>query len=227
MTAVKRLTTPLALMMTISALSTQVLAYEAGDFIVRAGATTVAPNESSSNVMLNRTTNLGTKASVSSSTQLGLTFEYMLTAQWGVEVLAATPFRHNLKGQGGALANTDIGSVKQLPPTLSMMYHFPTEGDFDPYLGAGINYTAFFSEDLASGTANAVSTGSLKLDNSWGVALQAGFDYQLNDKWLLNSSVRYMDIDTKGTIDFDSGSVANVNVDIDPWVYSIMIGYKF
>jgi outer membrane protein len=221
------LNTSLALVIATSAISTHTLAYEAGDFIIRGGVTTVAPDDSSDHVMLNGTTNLGTKASVNSNTQLGLAFEYMASETWGIEVLASTPFKHNLKGQGGVLANANIGSTKQLPPTVSLMYHFPTQSNFNPYLGAGINYTIFFSEDLAADTANAVSNGKLKLDNSLGLAFQAGFDYQINDNWLINSSVRYIDIDTTGTIDFDSGSQAKVDVDIDPWVYSVMIGYKF
>jgi len=226
---VNTLAKPLALALTLSALSvsTQALAYQAGDFIVRAGVTTVAPNDSSNNVVLNNSTNTGTKTNVDSNSQLGLTFEYMITPAWGFEVLAASPFKHNIKGQGGLLAGSNVGSVKQLPPTLSMMYHIPTESDFDPYLGIGVNYTAFFSEHLDSDITTAVGDGKLDLDNSWGAALQVGFDYQLNDSWLLNGSVRYIDIDTKATINFDSGSKAKVDVDVDPWVYSIMLGYKF
>lgn len=225
----KTLAKPLALALTLSAISisTPALAYQAGDFIVRAGVTSITPNDSSSNVILNQSTDTGTDTSVDSNSQLGLTFEYMITPTWGFEVLAASPFKHNIKGQGGVLAGANIGSVKQLPPTLSMLYHIPTESKFDPYLGVGINYTAFFSEHLDSDTITAVADGQLDLDNSWGAALQVGFDYQLNDNWLLNSSVRYIDIDTKATINFDSASTATVDVDIDPWVYSIMLGYKF
>jgi len=226
---VNTLAKPLALALTLSALSvsTQVLAYQAGDFIVRAGVTTVAPNDSSNHVVINSSTDTGTNTNVDSNSQLGLTFEYMITPAWGLEVLAASPFKHDIKGQGGVLAGANVGSVKQLPPTLSMMYHIPTESNFDPYLGVGINYTAFFSEHLGSDVKTAVGDGKLDLDNSWGAALQVGFDYQLNDSWLLNGSVRYIDIDTKATINFDSGSKAKVDVDVDPWVYSIMLGYKF
>jgi len=63
-------------------------AHQAGDFFMRAGTATVRPNASSDNVL-----GMG-EFSVSNNTQLGLTFDYMVTDNIGIELLAATPFRH-------------------------------------------------------------------------------------------------------------------------------------
>jgi len=57
--------------------------------------------------------------------------------------------------------------------------------------------------------------------------LQAGFDYHLNDQWLVNASVRWIDIDTEAEIKFDNGAKINADVDIDPYVYTVSVGYKF
>ncbi|MBP8185877.1 MAG: outer membrane beta-barrel protein, partial [Pseudomonas sp.] len=136
------------------------LAHQAGDIIVRGGAATVDPQEDSSRISTSATGSIdGTSAGVGSSTQLGLTGTYMLTDHVGIELLAATPFSHDIRVKGidaalGTPAGTIDGSfadVKQLPPTLSLQY-YPMESSsaFQPYVGAGLNYTLFFNEDLTS-----------------------------------------------------------------------------
>ena len=75
-------------------------AHQAGDFIVRAGAATVAPNEDSGNLKLDGVKVGGTKATVDSDTQLGLAFAYMITDHVGIELLAATPFQHEVSVKG-------------------------------------------------------------------------------------------------------------------------------
>jgi outer membrane protein len=208
-----------------------VTAYEAGDFIVRAGAAKVDPDDDSD--LINHS-DLGdvpnSEAKVDDDTQLGLTFTYMLTDHVGVGLLAATPFEHDLKADLGALGEYDAGSTKQLPPTVTLQY-FPLDpaSKFQPYAGVGVNYTAFFDEDVDGDLEAALreTGGDLEVDDSLGWSAQIGFDYQLDEHWLLNASVWYIDLDTDAKFKFDSGTVAKTDVDIDPWVYMIGIGYKF
>jgi outer membrane protein len=212
-----------------------VYAYDAGDIILRAGATYVAPQDSSSKVALNGSTlslsGGDSELAVDDNTQLGLTFNYMLTKSWGLEVLAATPFQHTASGKG-ELAGLNIADVKHLPPTVSAVYYFDSEKAFKPYVGAGINYTIFFDEELTSEADTTLSglgltNGSVELTDSWGLALQAGFDYEINPQWMINASVRWIDIDTEATITFDGGNKITSDVEIDPWVYTISVGYRF
>jgi outer membrane protein len=90
-------------------------AHEAGDILVRAGAITVNPKADSGSVKVDQGplagTNLGGKATMSSDTQLGLNFAYMLTNHVGIELLAATPFEHDVKIKNTALgaANGKLG----------------------------------------------------------------------------------------------------------------------
>ena len=121
-------------------------AFKEGDIIVRAGAITVDPHESSSDIWVGAlgTDVAGTKATLDSDTQLGLNFAYMVTDHVGVELLAATPFSHSVGVQGmpGAFAglNGKLGDIKHLPPTLSAVY-YPMESAsaFKPYVGLGLN----------------------------------------------------------------------------------------
>lgn len=211
--------------------ATAAMAYQPGDFIVRAGAANVDPNDDSDALKLNGATLAGTEAEVDDDTQLGITFTYMINEHWGVGLLAATPFEHDIDADltGIGAGKVDAGSTKHLPPTLTLQY-FPMASDskFQPYIGAGINYTNFFQEDLGSELENTLgSKGSLELDDSWGVAFQVGMDYQLNEHWLVNASIWYLDIDTDAKIKLDNGAVIKTDVEIDPMVYMVGIGYKF
>jgi outer membrane protein len=209
-------------------------AHQAGDILVRAGAITVNPKADSSSVKVDRGplagADLGGKATMDSDTQLGLNFAYMLTDHFGLELLAATPFEHEVKIKGTALdaANGSLGSLKHLPPTLSVVYYpLESQSAFQPYLGAGINYTWIYDEHVGSG-ATAAGFDNLRVKNSWGLAWQVGADYMLTDNIMLNAQVRYIDIDTRAYVDNTAlGVRAKVDVDVDPWVYMVGLGYKF
>ena len=207
-------------------------AHQAGDIIVRAGAITVDPHESSSDIWVGAlgTNVAGTKATLDSDTQLGLNFAYMITDRVGIELLAATPFSHNVgvKGMPGPFAglNGKLGELKHLPPTLSVVYYpLDPKSAFQPYVGAGINYTWFFDTKLTS-EAEGKGFSGLDLDDSWGLAAQVGMDYMLSDNLMLNAQVRYIDIETKGSTSF-GGREVEVDVDVDPFVYMVGLGYKF
>ncbi|AHC38139.1 outer membrane protein OmpW [Pseudomonas fluorescens] len=211
-------------------------AHEAGDILVRAGAITVNPKADSGSVKVDQGplagTNLGGKATMDSDTQLGLNFAYMFTSHWGIELLAATPFEHDVKLKNTALsaANGKLGTLKHLPPTLSVVYYpLDSKSAFQPYVGAGINYTWIYDEHVSSGAQQA-GFSNFKADNSWGWAAQIGADYMINDKWMINGQVRYIDISTTATVENNGvapGTRAKVDVDVDPLVYMVGIGYKF
>ncbi|MBD8683623.1 OmpW/AlkL family protein [Pseudomonas sp. CFBP 13719] len=216
--------------------TTQAQAHQAGDMIIRAGAATTAPNEDSGQLKLDGVKVAGTKATLDSDTQLGLAFAYMLTDHVGIELLAATPFQHTV-GVRGVSAATGIGGldgkladVKQLPPTLSLQYYplAPTSR-FQPYAGVGINYTLFYDEEL-SGARKQQGFNNLKIQDSVGIAGQLGFDYMLGEHMMLNASVWYVDIDTKASVDGPTAlgvGRTKVDLEVDPWVYMVGVGYKF
>ena len=205
----------------------QSIANEKGDLILRMGIVGVDPREDSSSVRQDGVAIPGSSAGLDSNIQPGLTLAYMLTDNIGIELLAATPFSQNIVGTG-SLAGLDIGETKNLPPTLSLQYYFfEKESAFRPYVGIGVNYTTFFSEDLDSQFEAAIGTGDLSIDNSIGVSYQIGVDYNINDRWLINFGIWRVDIDTTAKIKLDAGPELKVDVDIAPWVYMLNVGYKF
>ena len=199
--------------------SASVSAHQAGDIIVRAGAVVVAPNESSDDVVIPGK-NLG-EFQVSNNTQLGLNFGYMLTDNIGIELLAATPFSHDVSLNGvGKIAET-----KHLPPTLVAQYYFgDAQSTLRPYIGVGVNYTNFFDNEFTNDLGGALT--DLSMSTSWGLAAQAGIDYQVNKNWLVNASVWYAQIDSDVKFKFQ-GTPVTISTDINPWVYMISVGYSF
>jgi outer membrane protein len=206
-------------------------AYEAGDWIVRLGATTVAPDEDSDSVVLpTAPATVLPGVSIDNDTQLGIIPVYMLTDNWGVELLAATPFKHDVKVNGVGI---NAGSVTHLPPTLSMQwYPFGGQRGWQPYVGVGLNYTFIYDEDVDPQLAGALEAllgateAKLSLDDSFGLAAQAGVDIPLSDNWAINLAVWYIDIDSTAKIRTDVGTV-EFDVSIDPWVYNVGIAYRF
>lgn len=200
-------------------------AHEPGDFIVRVGVAGVEPDDSSSLIELNGDALADTEVGVKSDAQFGLTVAYMFSSHFAVELLAATPFEHEITAKGAGIDK--VGTTKHLPPTLNLQYHpLGADSAFQPYVGIGVNYTTFFSEDTSKEFDNALGNGDGSLDDSVGLSLQLGADYSFNDRWLANVAVWRLDIDTSADVDTDSGKV-EVDVDIDPWVYMLGVGYKF
>lgn len=208
----------------------QAYSYEGGEWLVRAGATTVDPDSSSNQAKINGATIPDSGVSVDQNTQLGLTVVYMIDSHIGVELLAATPFHHDIYGSG-SLNGVKIGSTKHLPPTLSLQYYpLDSKSAVQPYIGIGINHTVFFSED-ADNDLNNLGLGDgadLELSESTGATGEIGVDLAIDDRWFANAAVWYMDIETNATVKYNNGNKIKVNdVEIDPWVYNIGVGYRF
>ncbi|MCG8369769.1 MAG: outer membrane beta-barrel protein [Proteobacteria bacterium] len=181
-------------------------AYEKGDWLLRVGVGAVDPKSNNSEIV-----------SVDDGAALVFNGTYFLTPNIGFEILAATPFSHDIDLVADG---SKAGETKHLPPTFSLQYHFMTDGTFRPYAGAGLNYTQFFDEE----TTGALAGTSLDLDESFGLALQLGADLDLSDRMFLNVDVRYIDIETTATV---PEADLSFDVKIDPMVYSLTLGWKF
>jgi len=203
-------------------------AHEKGALLIRAGIANVDPDASSSALVLDGTAIGQSEADVDDNTQLGLTFAYMLTDHLAVEVLASTPFKHDISAATGVLGlgEVDAGETKHLPPTVSLLY-YPNDNasKIQPYIGAGINYTLFFDEQVDRQLEGVLGNGSLELDPSWGLSAQAGIDYMINENMFVNASIWWIDIDTDAEFRFPNNRITT-KVDIDPMVYQLTLGWR-
>jgi outer membrane protein len=215
----RTLASALALIATLG-LAAPASAHEAGDWLVRFGASVVDPKSDNGNLDLTALDGGIQQISVDDKTGVTFNFTYMYTKNVGVEVLAALPFEHDISVE----TLGEVGSVKHLPPTISLQYHFLPDSVFQPYAGIGVNYTRFFSESEKGALVDLGVT--LDVDSSsFGLAAQLGFDYMITDQWFLNFDLRYIDIDVDAKI--REVPAINGTVNIDPVVYGIHLGYRF
>jgi len=152
---------------------------------------------------------------VDSDVKPTVTAEYFVADNLGLEVLAALPFKHDVSIDGVG----KVGQTKQLPPVVSLQYHFANASKVTPFVGLGVNYTKFFSTDAKG----ALKGTKLKLDDSWGVAAHAGVDIALSEKGALRVDLRWADIDTKVKVNGNKLGTAH----IDPLVYGVAYVFKF
>ncbi len=199
-----------SLAIVLGACALPALAQSQGDWTLGVGAHQVNP-KSDNGTLAGGTLPLD----IDSDVKPTITYEYFLRDNLGLEVLAALPFKHDIAVEGVGT----VGSAKQLPPTVSLQYHFNGKGKVSPFLGAGLNYTTFFSED----TKGALAGTNLKLDDSWGLAAHAGIDFAVGERGAIRVDVRWIDIDTEVQVNGAKLGTAN----IDPLVYGAAYVVKF
>lgn len=154
----------------------------------------------------------GAGVSVKDKTIPEVDISYYFTPNIAAELILTYPQKLdvNMKGTG------KIGTLKALPPTLTLQYHFTNFGAFKPYMGAGINYTRFSSVNIANGAVNVKK-------NSWGGAVQVGFDYALDKNWSLNFDVKKVYMHTKVT----GAGLDQRKLMLNPVLIGVGVGYRF
>lgn len=218
------------------------LANEPGTWILRGGVGAMQP--ASNNFSFSD--DEGSYAiDIGNASAMTMTATYMFNEHWALDIMASTPFSHDMKlsadiidpfGEG---PNINIDSLKfaktkQIPATVSFQYHFSPDADFQPYVGLGMNWTAFSSTKFSSAFFETdadldLGVDKICLDDSYGLAAQLGGDWKIADKWVMNFDVRWMDIDTDATVEGSSyeGEAKLGTIELDPFMYSVSLGYRF
>ena len=137
-------------------------------------------------------------------------FSYFFSKHIAAELILTVPQKHTLTSNG-----TAIGSLRHLPPTLTVQYHFDAPG-FKPYVGAGLNYTRFSSVNILGGAADVKR-------NSFGPALQVGVDIPLAKNLYLNFDVKKVFIKT----DVTAGGAKLGTFKVDPVLVGVGLGWRF
>ncbi|MBX9587799.1 MAG: outer membrane beta-barrel protein [Hyphomonadaceae bacterium] len=150
------------------------------------------------------------------------TLTYYFTKNWAVELLCCAD-RVSVKGTGGLASLGEIANTWVFPPLLTVQYHFDGFGRFRPYVGAGVQWVHYFRERTGS---NGLGATSVDFQDSFGPALQVGFDYDLGGGWSLGLDVKKVFEDTKITWT-TAGAPIVAKHDIDPLFVTANIGYRF
>ncbi len=197
----------LALAATLAPTLASAQAYDTGDWIIRARAVSLQSANKDST---------GLNLSINDKVLPEVDITRFFTPQIAAELILTYPQRQTLYAGG-----TAIGSLKHLPPTLDIQYHFTGLPAVRPYLGAGVNYTRFSSVTFDTATTTALHPSIKK--NSFGLALQAGIDVPLSGGWLLNADVKKVQLAT----DVSSAGTKVGTFKVDPWLISVGAGYRF
>lgn len=150
-------------------------------------------------------TNIGGSATVTDEGIPELDITYFITENIAAELVLATT-KHDVTVKDSTLGDVDLGTVRLLPPVLTLQYHFLPDGNFRPYISAGINYTITFDENEGSGGGGA-SINNISHSNEFGFAFQIGMDIEIKDTWFLNKVFVETDIDVNdGAIKSTTGN---------------------
>ncbi len=180
--------------------------FDTGDWIVRVRGTYLQSANKDS-------TGLGLSINDKVLPELDIT--RFLTPNLATELVLTYPQKQTISAGG-----TPIGSLKHLPPVLTLQYHL-TGLPVRPYAGVGVNWTHFSDVHFDAATTQALQP-SIK-NNSFGAALQAGVDVPLAGGWLINADAKWVQIRT----DVRSAGVKVGSFKVDPWLLSLGAGYRF
>jgi len=199
-----------AAVMAVSAPTTAQAGSESGNFMVRVGASAVLPDSKV-------TTSVNINGDVTDQFIPSATLTYFLSKNLAVELYCCFT-QHSIELNGiGKVADTWI-----FPPTLTLQYHFDGMGPLKPYVGAGVTWMHFFKEKTSLG-----GTNNVEIDDAFGFALQAGVDISMGGGWYLNADVKKIFIETDATFRNGGATIATAKADIDPWIISAGVGYRF
>lgn len=187
---------------------------KAGQFVLAARLTTVAPSEKG---------DIYTAAGAASGLHVGLNndtvptlgFTYFFTDHIAVEGILGTS-QHKIRALGPS-TDVEVYKVRVLPPVVTVQYHFNPAGRVSPYVGAGLNAMAWYDGKDENGF-------TVRLKNGAGTAVQGGVDIALKHRCALNIDVKKVFYKTTATI---NGGALRSSVRLDPTVISIGLSHRF
>lgn len=145
-----------------------------------------------------------------------LDFTYFFNKNFAAELILGTS-KHDVKVGNDEVS---LGSVRLLPPTVTLQYHFYPTKSLKPYVGAGLNYTIFY--DVENG-----DTLGMDYKNNVGFALQGGVDYFVNEKFFLNVDIKKLYLKTDVDVDLGLPATVPAEVKINPLLIGFGVGMKF
>jgi len=162
----------------------------------------------------------GANAEASTEVIPALTLSYFLNKNLALELYCCFS-KHEIDGKGSIAPFGEIADTWIFPPAVTLQYHFTGMGAWKPYVGAGFQYIAFFDEGTGRNALGATGVG---IDDAIGFTLQGGIDISIGNGWYLNADVKKTWLDT--SIEW-KGTPYRADADLDPWMFSAGVGYRF
>lgn len=203
-------------------------AQEAGDIQLKLFATAVLPDGKITEVVNNGLgLPAGTQTAADDNYVPTIAAEYFVSPNFSLETICCVT-QHDVDGRGALAGAGLVSNANIIPATLTAKYHFGEAGGIRPYVGAGPTYFIFIDEKPGA-TARTLGATSQRLNDHFGVALQAGVDIPVNDSGMSLSldAKRYFLRTTARWFNAAGTEVLETRHRLDPWVLSAGIAFRF
>ena len=166
----------------------------------------------------------GTQTEANDNVVPTLAIEYFLSDSFSVETICCMT-QHDVDGVTGLPGAELVSNAKLIPATVTGKAHVDL-GAIKPYVGAGVTY--FWWVDVDPGAAVASAITKTDLSDEFGFVLQGGVDVPINDKGLgLTLDAKKYFVGTTASWYDGSTLVIETEHDLDPWVLSAGVSYRF
>lgn len=151
--------------------------------------------------------------------------EYFFTPNVSLETLCCVT-QHDVDGTTGMPGAELVADAQLIPATFTLKYHL-NPGGISPYVGAGPTYFLWI-KDKPGAAAIAAGADDFSLSDELGVALQAGLDIPVSASGMVVSldAKRYF-VDTTARWYAGGTKVIETEHELDPWVLSAGVGFRF
>lgn len=158
----------------------------------------------------------GLGLSVNNKTYGTIDGSWFMSPNVAAELSVSSAHRHTLYAN-----NSAIGTLDQLPVSLTLQYHLTGLQGWRPYVGLGIHYTRFSSVSFEPAVVTALNPDIER--SSTGMAVQLGVDMPLGGGWQLNLDAKKVQMRT----DVSSSGNTVGTLKVDPVLLSAGLGYRF
>ncbi len=201
-------------------------AQSAGSWSATVGVVNIAPQVDSGNLSAPSLPN--TKIDVKAATTVSFGVTYMVTDNWSGTLVLGWPPRHEIVGADGINGVGSLGSIVQYSPTLLGQYRFfGAKDQFRPYLGAGATY-AYFGGGKGTAALTALTNPggpqtTPSADSAFGLSLQGGGTYAINERWFVDGNIIKTFIKTTNKL----STGQTIDTKLNPLSVGLAIGYRF
>lgn len=155
-----------------------------------------------------------------------LAIEYFFNKNVSVETICCFT-QHHVNGAADLAGTNLVNHVLILPATVTAKYHLDTGGPIKPYIGAGPTRFFVFDEKPGS-TARALGVDKVKMSNTLGAVLQGGVDIALGQSgYGISLDAKKYFVKPTASFYADGAKVLKTRHDLDPWVLSAGLSYRF
>lgn len=218
----------------LSAVSaTPALAQEAGDFQVKVLGTAVLPNGEIDSIeggtLASTVSGLGVQTAANDNYVPTLAIEYFVSSNLSVETICCVTAHHVSATAPAALVGANlVDKILIVPATFTLKYHFGEAGGIRPYVGAGPTYFLFLQDEAGAGAISALGAAKSHVDDTLGLALQAGVDVPVSEGMLLSADAKRYFVSPNAHWTNAAGTeVLHTQHNLDPWVLSVGVGFQF